>query len=577
MRWSKLFIPTLRDAPADAEAVSHALLVRGGFIRQLHSGHYSMLPLGWRVHQKVANIVRQEMDAIGAQEFLLPTMHPAGVWKQAGRWDTMGEIMFRLTDRRHNDLALGITHEEIFASVASELTSYKELPQLWYQIQTKFRDEARPKSGLLRVREFHMKDSYSFDIDQAGLDAQFDAHHAAYTRIFERLRLHAIPVEASNGAMGGKDSIEFMVRCAAGEDDVVFCPNCSYAANVEKATSTLPPIADDAPPAAPERFPTPGVRTIAALEEIDGGAAADRQIKTMVMVIDGEVVLALLRGDHQLNLQKLIDATGGIEIRPGTPEEAKEALGAMPGSLGAVGVTDLKVVADEALKGRTNLTTGANEDDWHYRGVDIERDLHVGQWADLREVKAGEACPRCSSPLDMLRCVEAGHIFKLGTLFSEAFGVTVSDADGQSRTVVMGSYGIGIGRNMATIAETHHDENGIVWPVSVAPYEVVITVLKLDDDTTAAAEALYDGLRARGVDALLDDRDARAGVKFADAELIGIPYRITVGPKGLADGEVEWTSRATGETTRISVDDAIETVATTIEGEAGPMPRVPLG
>ncbi len=576
MRWSKLFIPTLRDAPADAEAASHALLVRGGFIRQLHAGHYSLLPLGWRVHKKVENIVRQEMDAMGAQEFLLPTMHPATIWQQSGRWDTMGEIMFRLVDRRRNDMALGITHEEIFANVASELTSYKELPQLWYHVQIKYRDEARPKSGLLRVREFHMKDSYSFDIDQAGLDVQFDAHHAAYTRIFERLGLAAIPVEASSGAMGGKDSIEFMVPCSAGEDDVVHCPNCDYAGNVEKATSTLPPVVDEAPPNEPERFPTPGVRTIAALEDIEGGAAAERQIKTMVMVIDGEVVLALLRGDHQLNLQKLVDSTAGIEIRPGTPEEAKEALGAMPGSLGAVGVSDLRIVADEALKGRTNLTTGANDDDWHYRGVDIDRDIEVGQWADLREVTAGEACPRCGTALEMLRCVEAGHIFKLGTLYAETFGVTVSDADGGARPVVMGSYGIGIGRNMATVAETHHDDKGIVWPVSIAPYEVVITVLKLDEPTLAAAEELYAGLRARGVDALLDDRDARAGVKFADAELIGIPYRVTVGPKGLADGEVEWTSRATGETTRIPIDGAVATVAETIEAEAGPIPRTPL-
>ncbi|MEM7274116.1 MAG: proline--tRNA ligase [Actinomycetota bacterium] len=561
MRWSQLFIPTLRDAPADAEAASHALLVKGGFIRQLHAGHYSMLPLGWRVSQKVANIVREEMDAIGAQEFLLPTMHPAGVWQQSGRWDTMGEIMFRLTDRRGNENALGITHEEIFATVATELTSYKELPQAWYQIQTKFRDEARPKSGLLRVREFHMKDSYSFDTTWEGLDAQFSAHARAYARIFERLGLDAIPVEASNGAMGGKDSTEFMVPCPAGEDDVIVCPKCDYAGNIEKATSALPPVADEAPPAAPERFPTPGVRTIAALAQIEGGAAADRQIKTMVMVIDGSVVLALVRGDHQLNLQKLIDATGGIEIRPATPDEAKASLGAMPGSLGAVGVTDLKIIADEALKGRTNLTTGANEDDWHYRGVDIARDISVEQWADLREVAAGEACPLCGANLDMIRCVEAGHIFKLGTLYAEKFNIAVSDAEGNQVPVIMGSYGIGIGRNMATIAETYHDDKGLKWPVAVAPYEAVITVLKLDEDTLGAAERLYDGLRARGIDVLLDDRDARAGVKFADAELIGIPYRLTLGPKALADGEVELTLRATGETERVAVDAAVGTVA----------------
>ena len=570
MRWSQLFIPTLRDAPADAEAASHALLVKGGFIRQLHAGHYSLLPLGWRVHQKVAAIVREEMNAIGGQEFLLPTMHPAGVWKQSGRWETMGEIMFRLTDRRDNDLALGITHEEIFATVASELTSYKELPQLWYHIQTKFRDEARPKSGLLRVREFHMKDSYSFDIDWDGLDVQFERHRVAYSRIFERLGLDAFPVEASSGAMGGNTSTEFMVPCPAGEDDVIQCPNCDYAGNIEKATSTLPAVLDEAPPPAPERFPTPGVRTIAALEEL--GAPADRQIKTMVMVLDGQVTLALVRGDHQLNVQKLIDSTGAIEVRPATPEEAKEHLGAMPGSLGAVGVDQLPVIADEALRDRTNMTTGANEDDWHYRGVDIERDIAVGQWTDLREVNEGEACPRCGTALTIVRCVEAGHIFKLGEDYSRYFGAYVTDADGERRPIVMGSYGIGIGRNMATVAESHHDDRGLVWPVCVAPYEAVITVLKLDEPTMAAAEQLYGALGARGIDVLMDDRDARAGVKFADAELIGIPYRLTVGPKSLADGEVELTARATGETKRLALDTVVATVADAIVAERGGPP-----
>jgi prolyl-tRNA synthetase len=561
MRWSNLFIPTLRDAPGDAEAVSHALLVKGGFIRQLHAGHYSLLPLGWRVHNKVANIVRQEMDGIGAQEFLLPVMHPGTIWKQSGRWDTMGEIMFRLTDRRDNDMALGITHEEIFATVASELSSYRELPQIWYHIQLKFRDEARPKSGLLRVREFAMKDSYSFDIDWAGLDRAFEIHHAAYSRIFERLSLNAIPVEASSGAMGGNDSTEFMVPCAAGEDDVVVCPNCDYAGNIEKATSALPPITDEPAPTQPERFPTPGIRTIAALEELDGGASAERQIKTMVMITDGEVTLALLRGDHQLNVQKLLDATGTIELRAADPSETVASLGANPGSLGAVGVKGLRIVADEALRGRTNLTTGANEDDWHLRGVDIERDIDVDLWADLREVSAGEACPKCGTPLDMIRCVEAGHIFKLGTDYAEYFGATVADDQGNQQPIVMGSYGIGIGRNMATIAETHHDEHGLIWPLSVAPFEVVLTPVKVDEETMATATSIYDQLRGAGVDALLDDRDARAGVKFADAELIGVPYRITLGPKALADGQVELTERASGETTRVDVDSIVATVS----------------
>jgi prolyl-tRNA synthetase len=561
MRWSKLFIPTLRDAPGDAEAASHALLVKGGFIRQLHAGHYSLLPLGWRVHAKVEEIVRQEMNAIGGQEFLLPTMHPAEIWKRSGRWDTMGEIMFRLTDRRDNELALGITHEEIFSTVATELSSYRELPQIWYHIQTKFRDEARPKSGLLRVREFAMKDSYSLDIDWAGLDAAFDTHHAAYTRIFERLDLEAFGVEASSGAMGGSTSTEFMVPCPAGEDDVVRCPSCDYAANIEKATSALTEIIDDVPPGQPDRFPTPGVRTIAALEEFDGGASAERQIKTMVLIADGQTSLALLRGDHQLSMQKFIDATGTIELRPAEPEETFAALGANPGSLGAVGVTDLPVIADEALRKRTNLTTGANEDDWHYRGVDIDRDVTVSQWADLREVTAGEPCPRCGTALEMIRCVEAGHIFKLGTLYAENFGLTVADHEGSQQPVVMGSYGIGIGRNMAVVAESHHDDNGLIWPVSIAPYEVVITVVKIDDESMGAATTLYDALRAKGIDVLLDDRDARAGVKFADAELIGIPYRITLGPKGLAAGEVELTPRATGETEQVSLGAIVERVA----------------
>ncbi|MFV0257119.1 MAG: proline--tRNA ligase [Acidimicrobiales bacterium] len=569
MRWSRLFIPTLRDAPADAEAASHALLVRGGFMRQLHAGHYSLLPLGWRVHQKVENIVRQEMDAIGGQEFLLPTMHPAGIWQQSGRWDTMGEIMFRLTDRRGNELALGITHEEIFATVAAELSSYRELPQIWYHIQTKFRDEARPKSGLLRVREFAMKDSYSFDIDQAGLDAAFELHRDAYIRIFDRLGLDAFPVEASSGAMGGSTSTEFMVPCDAGEDDVVRCPTGDYAANIEKAASRLATIDDPAEPDQIERFPTPGVRTIADLETFDGGAEASRQLKTLVLVADGSPTLAVLRGDHQLEMQKFLDATGAIEVRPAEPEETLAWLGAHPGSLGPVGVGDvngekIRVVVDDALRGRRAMTTGANTDDWHIRGVDVERDVLVDQWADLRRVEAGEPCPVCGTPLEIVRCVEAGHIFKLGTLYAEIFGVSVTDSAGTAVPVVMGSYGIGIGRNMATVAETHHDDRGLVWPVSVAPYEVVITVVKMDDASMAAANGIHADLAGAGVDVLLDDRDVRAGVKFADAELIGIPYRITIGPRALAEGEVELTDRASGETTRVGVDAIVARMTATM-------------
>jgi prolyl-tRNA synthetase len=564
MRWSKLFIPTLRDAPGDAEAASHQLLVRGGFMRQLHAGHYSLLPLGLRVHDKVERIVREEMNAIGAQEFLLPAMHPASVWEKSGRWQLMGDEMFRLTDRKGADLALGMTHEEVIAGIATEVSSYRMLPQLWYQIQWKFRDEPRPKAGLLRVREFAMKDSYSFDIDEAGLDASFDLHHDAYVRIFERLSLPAIPVEASSGAMGGSDSIEFMVPSSAGEDDVVRCVACDYAANIERATSQLEPVADPTDAAELERFATPGVVTIAALAAFEGGAPADRQLKSLIMVADGETVAAVVRGDHQLNLQKLSDALGVAAIRPAEPDETEAALGAKPGSLGPVDVSGVKVVVDLALEGRTNMVTGANDDGFHLRGVSIERDVQVDLWADLREVSAGEPCPNCGQPLEIVRCIEAGHIFKLGRKYTEAMGVTVLDEDGKTRVPIMGSYGIGIGRGVAAIAETFHDDNGLMWPVAVAPYEVVITVVNVKDDaSTAAAEALYDELRAAHVDVLLDDRTARAGVKFADAELIGIPFRITIGPRTLADGEVEFTPRHTGETSLVAID-AIAAEATAL-------------
>ncbi|MGI9600525.1 MAG: proline--tRNA ligase [Acidimicrobiales bacterium] len=559
MRWSQLFIPTLRDAPADAEAASHQLLVRGGYIRQLQSGHYSLLPLGRRVHDKVANIIRDEMNLIGGQEFLLPCMHPATVWQTSGRWDAIGEEMFRLVDRKGAEQALGVTHEEIFTTVFSEVTSYRALPQIWYQFQIKFRDEPRPKAGLLRVREFTMKDSYSFDIDEAGLDTSFDAHHGAYTRMYDRLDLDAVPVEASSGNMGGTDSVEFMVASPAGEDDVARCGSCGYAANIERATSTFAPIEDPANTAdAPQRFATPGVRTIAQLVDADGGAPADRQIKTLVMEIDGRLTLVLLRGDHSLVEQKLVDATGAIEIAAAEADAIQAAMGAHPGSLGAVGVTDLPVIADHALAGRRNMTTGANEDDFHLAGVDIERDVVVGTWADLRAVIAGEACPECGEELRIERAIEVGHIFKLGRKYTEAFGIAVLDENSDSRVPIMGSYGIGVGRALAAVVETHHDDDGICWPVSVAPFHVVITVVKVDhDESMRVATEIHDQLTGSGVEVILDDRDARAGVKFADAELVGIPFRLTIGPKGIDAGELELVVRATGEKSTVAPDQAV--------------------
>jgi prolyl-tRNA synthetase len=575
LRWSQSFIPTLRDDPADAEAVSHKLLVRAGFIRQLSAGIYSLLPLGFRVCQKITAIVRQEMNAIGAQEFRLPAIHPAEIWQRTGRWESMGAEMFRLEDRRGGALALGMTHEEVFATIAGELRSYKQLPQIWYQIQTKFRDEPRPKSGLLRVREFTMKDSYSLDIRREGLDDAFRRHFEAYRKIFARCGIDTIAVEASSGSMGGSESIEFMVSSDAGEDWIASCGSCGYAGNFERATSGIPSVVDEEGLPAVLRFPTPGVRTIEDLVRFDGGAAADRQIKTLVYVIDDVVTLVLLRGDHSLVEQKLQDGTGAGELRPARDEEIRAALGASPGSLGAVAVTEMPIIADSALRGRRAMVTGANQDDHHLRGVDVERDIRVGAWLDLREVKAGEACPMCDAPLAVDKTIEVGHIFKLGTRYSEALGASVLDEHGESQTIIMGSYGIGIERTMAAVVERRNDAAGIVWPLSVAPFEVVVTVVNPKDAATSdAGNAIYDALRSEGVEVLLDDRDERPGVKFKDADLVGIPFRVTVGPKGLAEGNVEFLRRAGGESRAIELTKAARYIVDTVLEERGMGPQV---
>jgi prolyl-tRNA synthetase len=564
MRWSKMHIPTLRDDPADAGAPSHRLLLRAGYIRQLMAGHYSLLPLGQRVRLKVIGIIREEMNAIGAQEILMPVMHPAELWQTSGRWELMGEEMFRLKDRRGADLALGMTHEEIIATLATELESYRELPQLWYQFQTKLRDEPRPKAGLMRTREFTMKDSYSFDLGPDGLDVSFNAHRDAYARTFERLSIPALQAEASNGTMGGSDSIEFVCPSPTGEDLIIHCPECGYAANIEKATSRLAAVDDSAERAvllaSPEPFATPGVRTI---EDLAGqySAPADRQIKTLVYFLDGVLTLVLLRGDHALHEQKLADATGAASIRPASAEEIREALGALPGSLGAVGTLspgpgDHPIIADEALRGRRGMYTGANSDDTHLRGVDVERDIAVGRWADLREAAAGEGCVNCGHGLEVERGIEVGHIFKLGYKFTDALGVSVSGPDGKPVRPIMGSYGIGVERAMATVVEVHHDDKGIVWPVAIAPFEVVVVVAQQDDEAVAAAgERVYQALLEAGVEVIVDDRPVRAGVKFSDAELVGIPFRVTVGKRGLAAGNAELTDRATGSTIHIPLDE----------------------
>jgi prolyl-tRNA synthetase len=559
MRWSKMYIPTLRDDPADAGAPSHRLLLRGGYIRQLMAGHYSLLPLAQRVRLKVIQIIREEMNGIGAQEILMPVMHPAELWQTSGRWEVMGDEMFRLKDRKGSDLALGMTHEEIVSTLATELDSYRQLPQMWYQFQTKLRDEPRPKAGLMRTREFTMKDSYSFDLGADGLDVSFRAHRDAYARAFDRLGIPALQALASNGTMGGSDSIEFVCPSPTGEDLVIHCPECDYAANIEKATSLLTATDDSAERtvllASPEPFPTPGVRTIEDLAT-QYQAPADRQIKTLVYVLDDTLTLVLMRGDHALHEQKLVDATGAAVVRPAQPEEIRAALGALPGSLGAVGVTDHPIIADEALRGRRGMYTGANIDDTHLRGVDVDRDIAVGQWADLREAAAGEGCVNCGHGLEVERGIEVGHIFKLGYKFSDALGLSVSGPDGKPVKPIMGCYGIGVERAMAAVVEVHYDAKGIVWPVAIAPFEVVVVIAQQDDTAVAeAGEKVYQALLGAGVEVIVDDRPVRAGVKFSDAELVGIPFRVTVGKRGLASGSAELTDRATGTTVQVPLDE----------------------
>jgi prolyl-tRNA synthetase len=568
MRWSQYFIPTLREDPADAEVVSHKLLLRAGIVRQLSAGIYSYLPLGQRIALKVMAVLREEMNRVGGQEFYLPALHPAELWQESGRWGAIGDDMFRLKDRKGADMCLGMTHEEVFTSIArNEIRSYKQLPQVWYQIQIKFRDEPRPKSGLMRLRTFIMKDAYTFDVDREGLDRSFADQREAYKRIFTRCGIQFSIVEASSGAMGGSESSEFVAKTPAGEDLIASCASCGYAANVEKATSRLPLIEDEAGPDAPEEFPTPGVRTIEDLTTFSGGAAANRQIKSLVFIatIDGEPrsVLALLRGDHQLHEVKFTDALGATALRPAQPEEIRELLGASAGSLGGVRAKEtapaLSIIADLGLKGRLSMTTGANKDDHHLRGVNVERDLQIDQWADLRTVTSGEACPRCDTGvLEVYKAMEIGHIFKLGTKYSESMGATVLTKDGKPVPIVMGSYGIGVERIITAAVEQSHDENGIIWPKTLAPFDVVVTITNVKDEKLReAGDKLYQDLQHAGLEVLLDDRDERAGVKFKDADLIGIPYRITLGKK-IADGMVELFDRQTKQSEDVKLSEIVE-------------------
>jgi prolyl-tRNA synthetase len=576
-RWSESFIPTLREAPADAEVASHKFLVRAGYIRQLAAGIYSFLFLGNRSFNKIVAIVREEMDKIG-QEFYLPALHPREIWEASGRWSAMGDNLFRLKDRKGADLCLGMTEEEVMTEIArKELRSYKQLPQIWYQIQSKFRDEPRPKSGLLRVRQFMMKDAYSFDLDAAGLDVSYKKHHAAYCRIFDRCGLKYVVVEADSGAMGGSQSHEFMVRTPAGEDRVVTCESCDYAANLEKATSKLEAVQDLAPEGdgKPLEVHTPGQKTIEDVARFLG-VSPKNKIKTLAYMAEEKDaktgksrtrgIVVLMRGDHQLNEAKFAAANGGKETRPMQEDEIKQLFRSPAGFLGPIGIDwakDLRdfdrpvLLLDQALHGRRNLIAGANKEDYHLKNLTPGHDFQPTAYADLRSVTAGEACPNCGKPLRIDTAVEVGHIFKLGYKYSESMGARVLDKNGKEVTVIMGSYGIGIERILTAAIEQSNDENGFWLPPAIAPFEIVVCPTNVKDDTLLkAAIDIARTLEAAGFDVLLDDRDERPGVKFKDADLVGIPYRVTVGKK-VTEGTVEVVQRST----RVVQDASIGAVA----------------
>jgi prolyl-tRNA synthetase len=566
-RWSELFIPTLREAPADAEVASHKFLVRAGYIRQLAAGIYSYLFLGNRSFNKIMGIVREEMDKIG-QEFYLPALHPRELWEASGRWEVMGDNLFRLKDRKGADLCLGMTHEEVMTDIArKELRSYKQLPQIWYQIQSKFRDEPRPRSGLLRVRQFIMKDAYSFDIDAAGLDVSYKKHYETYCRIFDRCGLKYMVVEADSGAMGGKESHEFMVRTPAGEDLIVSCESCDYAANMEKAVSKLAGVEDLTLEGGgtPVEVHTPGMKTIEDVARFLG-VSPKNKIKTLAYMAEEKdaktgkprlrAVVALMRGDHQLNEAKFAAAVAGKPTRPMQEDEIKQLFRSPAGFLGPIGIewaTDMKdasrpvLLVDKALEGRKNLIAGANKEDYHLKNLTPGQNFQATAYVDLRSVTAGEACPNCGAALRIDTAVEIGHIFKLGYKYSESMGARVLDRNGKEVTLIMGCYGIGIERILTAAIEQSNDENGFWLPLSIAPFEIVVCPTNVkDENLLKTAIDIATRLEAEGFEVLLDDRDERPGVKFKDADLVGIPYRVTVGKK-VTEGTVEVLRRSTRE------------------------------
>ena len=591
MHWSQTFIPTLKETPAEAEILSHRLLLRAGLIRKLTGGLYIFLPLGLRVLQKIETIVREEMNRAGAVEVLMPALQPPEIWQQSGRYETARDVFFKARDRAQREWILGPTHEEVIASLAAgEIHSYRQLPVNFYQIQTKFRDEVRPRFGLMRAREFIMKDAYSFDVSDEAAQTSYQKMYDAYVRIFRRCGLNALPVEADTGVMGGQHSHEFMAPAEVGESEIVFNPCGGYAANLEKASSALqsrfdnpktitagehPQNAASSPPV--EKFKTPGVQTIEALEKPPYNVPARRQIKTLVYILRSaknqsgkeavdRPILLLLLGSDRLNEAKLAGVLGTADFRPATPDEVCQTLGARPGSLGAVGVDGLEICADFMLRNGSELITGANKDGFHIRHVNVQRDIQINRWADLRAVQPGEPCPQTGQPLQVRAAIEVGHVFKLGTKYSESLGAFFLDDQGKRRPAVMGCYGIGVTRTLQAVIEQKHDEFGILWPLEIAPYAVCITALDATpgSPTMKLAESIYQKLASQNIEVLLDDRDERPGVKFKDSELIGFPLRIAIGPRSLQNNLVELKPR-TGALQKITPESVVDAVAAWLE------------
>ncbi len=569
MRYLEMHLPTGREVPSDAEVVSNQLMIRAGMIRKLTSGIYSYLPLGYRVIRKVEQIIREEMNRAGAQEVHMPMVQPAELWQESGRWTYYGKELLRFRDRNDRDYCLGPTHEEVITDlIRNDIKTYRQLPRNLYQIQTKFRDEVRPRFGVMRCREFGMKDAYSFDADEAGAEKSYEKMFTAYKNIFRRCGLRFRPVEADSGSIGGSFSHEFMVMAESGEDAIVFCEKCNYAANLEKAEIARPQksagMENNWQPV--ESVETPCVRTI---EEVSAFLNVPPQqiVKTLIFNADGKPVAVLIRGDHEVNEIKVKNVLGAAELELADDEMILKATGAPRGFAGAMGIK-VRVIADYSIMNLVNLVTGANKEDYHLRNVNIDRDFKVESFADLRVVQPGDSCPRCGAAIQFVRGIEVGHVFKLGTKYSKAMRAVYLDRDGKEKTMIMGCYGIGVGRTVAACIEQNFDANGIIWPMPMAPYQVIVTPVNINEpDLMKTSEDIYKQLQSCGMEVILDDRDERAGVKFKDADLIGIPLRIVVGPKNLKDGQVELKVRKTGESKLYKTGDVVREVQSIIAAE----------